>query len=592
MSTPEAVPTLKPGDVFAGRYRIRSLLGEGHRKVVYLAHDGRMYRDVALALLGRHAWEQDPTAAEQEMRVLGAIGRHDNIVTPYDTGTVGAQHYMVFEYLPGGTLLEHLEQLRSREQRLRGEDVLRLGRQLCRALAHLHGRGIIHRDLCPKNIWLDERLTAHVGDFDTAIFVAEFPPVLRPLTNGSYAAPEESTGDRLDARSDLFSLGAVLFAAAVGPDAIPRDPQLLRARRPDLPTSFAHLVTALLSPSPTDRPADAGIVLTSLLDMRSDLARQRTAQASSSGNLPTPDPAELRLAARVQPIRYSPGDVIGARFDVLEVLGEGGFSQVYRVRDTVEGEERALKLFHNAAGYEAVRRELAALRRIRHPRVVEVYWADKTDTGEWYLVTEFIDGEPLTRYAEGAARLPDREAVGLMVDVLEALVAIHPDIDRIETLKQKGARSDLSDDEFSELQRLKDVGLVHRDIKPGNIMITRTGARLLDFNIASRVGEAVRTQSGTPAYQAPDALLTRWDVSTDLFAVGVVLWQLLCDGQHPYPGSMPMMDASPRDPGQLRPNLPPRLARFLTRACAPDRSDRFQSAAAMRDELLEIRPLL
>ena len=67
---------------------------------------------------------------------------------------------------------------------------------------------------------------------------------------------------------------------------------------------------------------------------------------------------------------------------------------------------------------------------------------------------------------------------------------------------------------------LKDKGLVHRDIKPLNVVLTRTGAKLLDFNIASRVGDPVHTHSGTPPYQPPDASPTRWDVSTDLFAVG------------------------------------------------------------------------
>src|SRR5205807_3941982 len=70
-------------------------------------------------------------------------------------------------------------------------------------------------------------------------------------------------------------------------------------------------------------------------------------------------------------------------------------SDLYRVLDELEGEERALKLFENAAGYEAVRREIGALRKVEHPHVVKVYWADRTDDGDWYLITEYIDGESL-----------------------------------------------------------------------------------------------------------------------------------------------------------------------------------------------------
>src|SRR5215203_3133223 len=99
---------------------------------------------------------------------------------------------------------------------------------------------------------------------------------------------------------------------------------------------------------------------------------------------------------------------------------------------------------------------------------------------------------------------------------------------------------------------MSENALVHRDIKPQNIMLTRSGAKLLDFNIASRVGDPVRTVSGTPPYQAPDADLTRWDVSTDLFAVGVMLYELLCNGQHPYPAAKPMVGEGIVDPRSIR----------------------------------------
>jgi serine/threonine protein kinase len=133
---------------------------------------------------------------------------------------------------------------------------------------------------------------------------------------------------------------------------------------------------------------------------------------------------------------------------------------------------------------------------------------------------------------------------------------------------------------------------VHRDIKPLNVMLTRSGAKLLDFNIASRVGDPVRTQSGTPPYQAPDADLTRWDVSTDLFAVGVMLYELLCNGQHPYPGAKPMPDESIIDPKSTRPDLDDSLADFLRKACASGREARFKTAAEMEAELRSVRAAL
>ncbi len=316
-----------------------------------------------------------------------------------------------------------------------------------------------------------------------------------------------------------------------------------------------------------------------------------SAAAPHSGDrqaLPGPDQAEVRSSGGAKAADYAVGDVLEDRFEIIQMVGQGSFSKVYRVRDHVEGQERAFKLFDSAAGYEAVRREIGALRKIHHPNVVEVFWAGQTSAGDWYLITEFIDGESLDEFVTGTKRLRDREAVDVALDLLDALVAFHPDAERIKRLEAKRREGDLPEDEPDEWAELTDHGLVHRDIKPLNVILTRTGAKLLDFNIASRAGDPVHTQSGTPPYQPPDADHTRWDVSTDLFAVGVLLYRLLCNGQHPYPNARPMAGVPVTDPKTIRPDLNPGLAEFLIKACASANADRFSTAAEMRAALRRV----
>jgi hypothetical protein len=324
---------------------------------------------------------------------------------------------------------------------------------------------------------------------------------------------------------------------------------------------------------------------------RQDSAEKSAGAVRSSGSraLPQPDPGEVRSLAGAKAADHAVGDVLEGRFKILGLLGQGGFSKVYRVHDEVEDEVRALKIFDIAAGHEAVRREIGALRKINHPNVVKVYWAGRTSVGGWYLITEFVDGESLNEFVKGKRRLRDREAVDVALDLLDALAAFHPDSARLKDLDAQRREGDLPEAESYEWMKLKDNGLVHRDIKPQNVILTRTGAKLLDFNIASRVGDPVRTQSGTPPYRPPDGDLTRWDVSTDLFAVGVLLYQLVCDGRHPYPYEMPMLNQPVTDPRTVRPDLSPGLAEFLIKACAPANADRFATAAEMLTALRSVR---
>lgn len=285
------------------------------------------------------------------------------------------------------------------------------------------------------------------------------------------------------------------------------------------------------------------------------------------------------------PAAYGAGDIVNARYEILAVLGTGAFSTVYRVYDTARDQDCALKVFGPNFGLDVAKRELRALMSLRHPNVVEVIDVGQTITQPslWFLKSEYVPGDLLSRYTEPSGQLLELDdALAAIDQILDALQIIHPNTARIEELKRK---EQLSEDEFQELMELEGSGLIHRDIKPQNIIRGEEGSlKLLDFNIATPAGAAVYTTSGTPAYTPPELNLAAWDVSPDLFAVGVVLFELLTQ-RHPYPDRQPRPDFTPPNPTELRNDIPAPIGEVVRRMCLPERSDRFSSAVEMRRAL-------
>jgi hypothetical protein len=292
-STEEAV--LKPDSVFAGRYRIRRVLGEGGRKRTYLADDAVFPRRVALSLIKPAAALADPEGTRREAEALARAGSNENIVTFHDSGTAEGTEYLVFDYLPGGTLREYLAKRAERDKPLSIEEVMRLGRRLARALSYVHRLGLIHRDVAPANVWLDDRQMAHLGDFDSAVSRdAKLDPAGLPPTTEAYAAPEQLAGGHFDERSDLYSLGALLYEALSGerpqretPTAIAKR---LTAARPDIPRSLRQTICSLLAESPAERPANAQKVLDAL-------KASRVYRTAEEGLVPWADTLPFPLAS-------------------------------------------------------------------------------------------------------------------------------------------------------------------------------------------------------------------------------------------------------------------------------------------------------
>jgi len=591
--------TLQPGDVLkGGRYEIQEFLSRGQEKDIYRALDRDLDCLVALDVFadGATVTPAGQTSSAWEARALGHLGDHPNIATVLDRWSEGDTAFMTTRYLSGGSLKDLIAGARKSGGWLPADEILQIASEITNGLAHIHACRILYLDLQPKNVRFDQWRKTRLVDFDTAVPAGDGMAVadLSGRTPSVYMAPELLDGGPVGERADLYSLGVTLYEMCQGYPPASTGPAgseaaggpVPAADRDDLPQALTDLVESLLSPAPERRPASAADVLERLNLIRAGKAGPAP-KAGDSQPFPRPDAEALRAPAAAAD--YAVGDVIDGRFEILEIIDQGGFAKVFRVSDEMEGEERALKMFHSAAGYDAVRRELRALRKIRHPNVVEVFWASTSSAGEWYLITEFIHGERLDEFVGGTRCLRDREAVDVAHDLLEALVAFHPDSARLGELDEKRLEGDLSEAEYHEWRELTEHGLVHRDIKPRNVILTRTGAKLLDFNIASRVGDPVRTQSGTPPYQPPDADLTRWEVTPDLFAVGVILYELLCDGHHPYPHARPLVDEPVIDPRKFRPDLDAGLAEFLLKACAPAKADRFATAAEMRDALRAIR---
>ena len=265
-------------------------------------------RQVALALIKPEAALSDTEGTRREAEALAKAGTNENIVTLHDSGTIEGTEYLVFDYLPGGTLREYMDKRVERNKPMSVEEIMHLGRRLARALGHVHGLGMIHRDVAPGNVWLDEHQLAHLGDFDSAISLdsARRPGVLPPTTE-AYAAPEQLNGGPFDERSDLFSLGAILYEALTGkrPERVPRAELIRRlsASRPGLPRSVRDTVCSLLAESPGKRPASAEQVLDAL-------EPSRIYRSAGEGLVPWADTLPFPLASILWHFEAEPDEAI------------------------------------------------------------------------------------------------------------------------------------------------------------------------------------------------------------------------------------------------------------------------------------------
>jgi serine/threonine-protein kinase len=265
------------------------------------------------------------------------------------------------------------------------------------------------------------------------------------------------------------------------------------------------------------------------------------------------------------------GDVIAERYELVEICGTGGMSTVYKAHDQLLERNVALKVLHPHYGddeeyVERFRREARAVAQLSHPNIVTVIDRGEAD-GHQFIVFEFIDGENLKELVGRSGALPVRRAIELGIAIADGLAFAH------------------------------DHGLVHRDVKPQNVLLNGDGeAKVTDFGIARSLDvehgvTQTGTVMGTSNYLSPEQASGKpVTPATDVYSLGVVLYEMLT-AEVPFPGdnfvavAMKHLNEPPPDILQVRPDVPLRLAAAIDRALEKDPARRFSSMGGFAHEL-------
>ncbi|WKV72970.1 protein kinase [Streptomyces sp. PCS3-D2] len=289
--------------------------------------------------------------------------------------------------------------------------------------------------------------------------------------------------------------------------------------------------------------------------------------------------------------QYAGGSLAGGRYQLRDLLGAGGMASVYLAYDSALDRQVAIKTLHSDLGREQsfrerFRREAQAVAKLSHTNIVSVF-----DTGEGevtfgggrpddgavmpYIVMEYVEGKPLGSVLDADIRqygaMPAEKALKVTADVLAALETSH------------------------------EMGLVHRDIKPGNVMVNKRGVvKVMDFGIARAMQSGVTSMTqtgmvvGTPQYLSPEQALGRGvDARSDLYSVGIMLFQLLT-GRLPFDADSPLAIAyahvqeEPVAPSSINRSVTPAMDALVARALKKNPNERFPTAAAMGDEVARV----
>ncbi|MCW7554514.1 protein kinase [Endozoicomonas gorgoniicola] len=578
------------GPLQFGNWEVLERLGGGEGYTEYRAFHVLAGQKAGTAII--KAYEADPYLPEQErqkqlrliangFRALTCLPTHPSIAgsREFFTNEDESCYYLVIDDLPGQALRLYLDKP---NLALTLDQKFRIAKDLLSALSHAHTHGVVHRNLTPGTLLLAKDGKIRLVGFDFArsgngssdTIAGELTEALET----SWQAPEVySDPAKASPESDVFTAGLILYELFTGEQAFASSTELFdqsaefspapsKLRR-DLPEGFDLWLQTLCAFKPEDRPT-AKVANQALEKLLAPPESTEVIKIETETKPETITPEQEAKPEEFDFHNLKQGDTLNRKFMVQSKLGKGQFGVVYKVIDTLGDVTRAIKLILNDrhSTLNRLKKEYKLLLRLPdHPHVVKVVDAAYLTPGNIpFLVFEYLEGQDVAAMVEKEAFSPE-DVLSLAKQTAEGLAHLHKNT------------------------------VFHCDIKPGNLLWTRGGVKIIDFNVSVDASHGMKQGGGTRRYIPPDIDLDMPPQSSDLadrdlYALGITLYQVLT-GRYPWEASAPPPATPAKDPREINgfDELAPEFAGLLLKAISPKRADRFASCSELVEGLGKIK---
>ncbi len=569
-------------------YEILDVIGKGGMGAVYRAR--HVYLDEERAIKVVHSEFAEDEAFLQrfirEAKMLVKL-RHRNLVQLFEFGTLKEDtFFMVLELIRGDSLLDRVSKL----TRVPIHEALKIIREAALGLHMAHQKGIVHRDISPDNILVvkDEEGNdvTKVIDFGIAKPLADqsriFTRTNMFLGKPEFCSPEQcgrlEEGEVIDHRSDIYSLGITFYYALTGklpfysPTSqgylvkhVTEAPKSISLHFPSghFPVQLEHIIVKMLAKDRDERYATMD-----------ELAKALQEFTSPS---PPPQPVKPSAKSEIRSSELAPGSVFERRYVIEKLLRKGTKGIFYKAIDNILDVPIVLKLITtemlaDAKAKERFKRAILLSHKLRHPNVCRIFDVGESDDG-LFISMEYVEGQSLSDLVRSEKKLKNDVAFQIVKDLLSAI------------------------------KEANHLGIIHRNLKPQNIMIdSKFHAHILDFGSAITALALPHTEPsqyfGASVYTAPEMLISNTtDHRSDLYSIGVILYELIT-GVKPFVAqTLPAlifshMNNPPKKPSEVAPEIHPALEAMILKSIEKDLALRYQTAEEMLSELERIKILM